>query len=163
MKKDYTLKNSICGLLLLCGLFFLPTQIQAQDDEHSIAREWNELLLTGIRNDFARPTVHARNLFHISAAMYDAWAVYDTIASPYFLGNNINGYNFPFAGVPMPDDIEAARHEAISYAAYRLISYRFQNSPGAGEIMPQINAFFFTQGYDFQYTGINYASGDPLI
>ena len=28
----------------------------------SIARNWNEALLFAIRNDFARPTVHARNL-----------------------------------------------------------------------------------------------------
>ena len=27
----------------------------------SVAREWNEILLEAIRNDFARPTVHARN------------------------------------------------------------------------------------------------------
>jgi hypothetical protein len=159
MNKNYTKTSFQCFLVLMICLFVLPANTKAQD--HSIAREWNELLLTGIRNDLARPTVHARNLFHISAAMYDAWAVYDTIASPYFLGNNINGFNFPFDGVPMPDDVEAARHEAISYAAYRLISYRFQGSPGSGEIMPQVNAFFFTQGYDFQYTSIDYASGNP--
>lgn len=44
----------------------------AQD--HSIAREWNEVILESIRNDFARPTIHGRNLFHTSIAMYDAWA-----------------------------------------------------------------------------------------
>ena len=40
----------------------------------SVARMWNEALLDAIRKDLARPTVHARNLFHMSAAMYDAWA-----------------------------------------------------------------------------------------
>ena len=34
-------------------------------EEPSVARQWNDLLLHAIRNDFARPTVHARNLFHI--------------------------------------------------------------------------------------------------
>ena len=43
----------------------------------SVARQWNEVILEAIRNDFARPTVHARNLFHTSVAMYDSWAVYD--------------------------------------------------------------------------------------
>lgn len=33
--------------------------------EHSVAREWNELLLDSIRRDFARPTVHALSLIHI--------------------------------------------------------------------------------------------------
>jgi hypothetical protein len=55
-------------LLVLCNGFFFS---QAQ---HSVARKWNEVLLEAIRNDFARPTVHARNLFHISTAMYDALA-----------------------------------------------------------------------------------------
>ena len=45
--------------------------------EHSVARVWNEQLLHAISLDTARPTVHARNLFHLSAAMYDAWAAYD--------------------------------------------------------------------------------------
>ena len=161
MTNNYSITALHTLLLLLFSFCFFPAEIQAQEEEHSIAREWNEFLLLGIRNDFARPTVHARNLFHTSAAMYDAWAAYDTVARPYFLGNTIGGYTFAFDGVPLPEDIEAARHEAISYAAYRMISYRFQNSPGAGEIFPQINAFFFEQGYDFQYTGIDYASGNP--
>ena len=46
----------------------------------SVARLWNEALLGAIRKDLARPTVHARNLFHMSAAMYDAWAVYSDSA-----------------------------------------------------------------------------------
>jgi hypothetical protein len=55
-----------------CDIFRPPL---AEDDRQiSVARMWNEVLLEGIRNDFARPTVHARNLWHSSAAMYDAWA-----------------------------------------------------------------------------------------
>lgn len=30
------------------------------------------------KNDFARPPVQARNFYHLSLAMYDAWAIYDT-------------------------------------------------------------------------------------
>ena len=37
--------------------------------EHSVARKWNEVLLDSVRKDFARPTVHARNLYHTSAGM----------------------------------------------------------------------------------------------
>ena len=53
--------------------------------QHSMARLWNEKVLDAIRADFARPTVHARNLFHTSAAMYDAWAIYEENADTYFL------------------------------------------------------------------------------
>ena len=78
---------------------------------HSVARQWNEVLLDAIRNDFARPTVHGRNLFHTSVAMYDAWAAYDDEALPYFLSQKADDF------VTAQADIERARHEAISYAA----------------------------------------------
>ncbi len=55
--------------LLLFTLLSITIYGNAQ---HSIARQWNEMVLEAIRADFARPTVHARNLFHTSAAMYDA-------------------------------------------------------------------------------------------
>ena len=58
-------------------LFFFLAVSSIAAGQHSVAREWNEVLLDGIRNDFARPTVHARNLFHTSIAMYDAWAAFD--------------------------------------------------------------------------------------
>ena len=37
----------------------------------SVARIWDEALLDAIRRDVPAPTVHARNLFHMSAAMWD--------------------------------------------------------------------------------------------
>ena len=41
-----------------------PASVSATE---SVARQWNELLLESIRNDFARPTVHARNsVSHLS-------------------------------------------------------------------------------------------------
>src|SRR5207244_10683290 len=53
--------------------------------EWSVPRRWNEALLDAIRRALPAPTVHARNLFHTSAAMWDAWAVYDPTASGYFV------------------------------------------------------------------------------
>ena len=62
-----------------------------------IAVEWNEQVLAAIRNDFARPTIHARNLMHSSAIMYDCWAAYDTTSSKqYFLGNTIGDFTIEF-------------------------------------------------------------------
>ena len=65
-------------------IFFVPfcLSICSYGQEYTIAREWNEALLESIRNDFARPVVHARNLFHVSAAMYDAWAIHNNEGSP---------------------------------------------------------------------------------
>ena len=72
------LRLSLIGFIILSSITITKAQ-------HSIARKWNEVLLQAIREDFARPTVHSRNLFHISIAMYDSWAAYDNISSTYFL------------------------------------------------------------------------------
>src|SRR6056297_963386 len=50
---------------------------EQQGIQHSVARMWSEALLDSIRHDLARPTVHARNLYHSSAAMWDAWAAFE--------------------------------------------------------------------------------------
>jgi len=42
----------------------------------SVARRW-DALLDAIPRALPAPTIHARNLFHLSAATWDAWAVYD--------------------------------------------------------------------------------------
>ena len=54
-----------------------------------MARLWNEALLAAIRRDFPAPTVHARNLYHVSAAMWDAWAAYDPVADGVFVDEDI--------------------------------------------------------------------------
>lgn len=110
--------------------------------QQSAARQWNEELLHAIRNDFARPTVHARNLFHASIAMWDAWASYDNTAAPFLVNES--------ATAP---DIEAARAEAISFAAYRILKARFANSPGAATSLPSFDARMDALGYDKTYEG----------
>ncbi|HVS13615.1 MAG TPA: vanadium-dependent haloperoxidase [Thermoanaerobaculia bacterium] len=122
---------------VLLGLVPSPASAQEPSPSHSVARLWNEELLEAIRNDFARPTAHARNLFHISAAVYDAWAAYDQIASTYLHQER--------AGAA---DLQAAREEAISFAAYRLIRWRFRNSPGASEIRSNTDALMLELGFD---------------
>jgi hypothetical protein len=99
--------------------------------DESVARLWNEQLLHAISIDTARPTVHARNLFHLSAAMYDAWAAYDSTAAQYIHHEKLSAA-----------DIEAARNEAVSYAAYNLIKHRFVTGPagvGPGRAETQVD------------------------
>ncbi|MEM6699152.1 MAG: FG-GAP-like repeat-containing protein, partial [Bacteroidota bacterium] len=95
------------------------------EEQYSIARLWNEALLLAIRGDFARPTVHARNLFHISVAMYDTWAIYDEEARPYLIGNQLSDFESSFTGFTPNQSKAAARKESISFAAYRLLYHRF--------------------------------------
>ena len=98
-------------------------------------------MLQAIRNDFARPPIHARNLYHVSAAMWDAWAVYDDTAEPIFLKERIQA-----------EDVEAARHEAISYAAYRVLYRRYQISPGAYVSLPSFDDLLTELGYNYRIT-----------
>lgn len=149
-------KTTSFSIFILLLLLFTQNTIKAQ---HSVARQWNEVILEGIRNDFARPTVHARNLFHISVAMYDAWAVYDPYAKTYFLGNNAGDFGCSFNGLPMPDDLQAAQEEAISYAAYRLIQHRFANSPDGAATFLIADALFANLGYDANFTSTDYVFG----
>lgn len=125
----------------------------------SVARQWNEVLLEAIRNDFARPTVHARNLFHVSAAMYDAWAVYDMEAEPYLLGQKVGSFECVFDGIPVTEDITASREEAISYAAYRLLRHRFVFSPGGEGSLARFDSLMLVLGYDKDFTSTDYSGG----
>ncbi len=127
--------------------------------QHSVARQWNEVLLESIRNDFARPPVHARNLFHLSAAMYDAWAVFEEDHQTYFLGKEIDGFPFPFDGMPMPADIRASQEEAISYAAFRLLQHRFKKSPGFSESDQLMRDLFAELNYDTTFNSRDYSTG----
>ena len=140
--------------------FFIISSFYSSAQE-SVARKWNEELLSAIRIDFARPTVHARNLFHTSIAMYDAWAVYDEVAEPFLLGNNIRGFRCLFDGIPQPSNINSARKEAISYAVYRLLNHRFKDSPNFDITIPSIEARMLALGYDPSFTSTDYSSGNP--
>jgi hypothetical protein len=129
--------------------------------QHSIARQWNEQLLEAIRHDAARPTVHARNLFHTSMALYDAWAAYDISASPYLLGKTLNGFTCSFAGLPEDmDNSDEAMQRTISYAAYRLLSYRFKNARNAESTLRRFRNLMLAHHYDPDYTSTSYVSGD---
>lgn len=95
----------------------------------SVARMWDEALLAAIRRDYPSPVVHARNLFHMSAAMWDAWATYDPQATGYLVTEKLES-----------TDIGADRERAISYAAYRLLSHRYRKAIGAAESLDRFEA-----------------------
>ncbi len=127
----------------------------------SEAREWNQFILEAIRNDFARPTVHARNLFHHSVIAYDAWAAYDPSKKRYFLGDTLNGYVCEFDGIDIPLDIQAARDETIAYASFRFIQNRYNNSPNYPQTYNLIYNYMVQEGYDVNNTSTQYATGGP--
>ena len=124
---------------------FLPGPALS-DPEVSVARRWIEVLLQAIREDFARPTVHARNLFHLSAAMYDAWATYSDTARPWLFGDG--GAPCTLPALPPGADIDDARQEAIGHAAWRLIRHRFRRSPGFARTARNADSLMSALGHD---------------
>jgi hypothetical protein len=107
------------------------------DAAPSIARIWNERATAAVRVDTPHPPAQARNYFSLSIAMYDAWAAYDPIAVGYVFRTKIAA-----------SDIVAARREAISYAAYRLLKERHVYSKTAAATLAADDAQMAALGYD---------------
>ena len=107
----------------------------------SVARRWNEVLLDAIRRDLPAPTVHARNLYHASAAMWDAWAAYEPDATGVFVDADRSASN-----------VAAARDEAISYAAFRVLESRYIDSIGATETIPEFDRLMEDLCYSIDVT-----------
>jgi hypothetical protein len=124
---------------------------------HSVARLWNEAVLEAIRRDVPRVTVHARNLFHTSAAMYDAWAAYSPDDLPLIHDET---------ATPQDASLRQAREEAISYAAYRLLSHRFALSPGHAASQQNFDQLMLNLGFDPTLTDLEgkqpYAVGNRV-
>ncbi len=144
------------GLFIFLFTIFNLSTVWSQE---SVARQWNEMVLEAIRTDLARPTVHARNLFHTSVAMYDAWASYGGEAETYLLGKTVNGYYAPMTCELKVENIKAAQEEAISYAVYRLLLHRFKNSPGERVLTISMNNLMERLGYDISNKSIAYSVG----
>lgn len=114
----------------------------------SVARVWDEALLELIREVIPAPTVHARNLFHTSAAMWDAWAVYDPKADGYFVTEKQTA-----------DDVPSAREAAISYAAYRLLLWRYATVSDLAAAPGELDAVMASLCYRTDYEST--AGDDP--
>lgn len=129
---------SLSALVVLLSPSITRQEVSAQ----SIARQWDEAILSAIRIDTPRPPVHARNLYHLSSAMYDAWATFDPVADGHF-------YTSKHANTV---DLTAARNEAIAYAAYRVLSDRYQLSVSPTQSQTIFDNLLAAQGYDKNVT-----------
>lgn len=114
-----------------------PASVVSAGKAGSIARRWDEQALAAIRLDLPRPTVHARNLFHLSAAMWDAWAGYDRTAKGVFVRER---HEAP--------DVDPARRTAISFAAYRVLEHRYATAIGGKRTVACLHAVMADLGYD---------------
>jgi hypothetical protein len=116
-----------------------------------VARRWNEALLNAIRRALPNPPVHARNLFHTSVAMWDAWAAYDSTATGYLVTEKLTA-----------PDVEAARGEAMSYAAYRVLKARFKSAVNGGESLFEFKQVMRALCYPITQTSVEGDSPSAL-
>jgi hypothetical protein len=135
------MRRSCLCLCLLAGALLVLVAAPAAHAQHSVARQWNEATLDAIRIDIPKPTVHARNLFHVSIGMWDAWAAYDLTANGYLVHEKHTA-----------DDVGAARNEAISYAAYRVLKHRYRYGPGEIPSQQSFDDLMDALGYDKEFT-----------
>lgn len=112
-------------------------------DSRSIARIWNEAALDAIRIDFPNPGIHARNLFHLSVVMWDAWTAFDPVGLGYL--------HREFVAV---EDPAASRREAMSYAAYRLLSSRYTRAVHASASQLRLDFLMKDLGYPIGETSL---------
>jgi len=96
--------------------------------EESAARVWNDAALNAIRRDFPAPTVHSRNLYHLSAAMWDVWASYEPTATGLFVNEERTS-----------ESLEIDRATAMSFASHRLLTIRYADSVGSPESLAEFD------------------------
>ena len=108
----------------------------------SLVAQWNEMLLDAIRSGSAKPTVTTWHLHLTSAAVYDAWAAYDAAAYGHY--SEIER--------PAAEHTEANKAEAISYAAYRMLSAFFPAQQA------KFDVFMAELGYDTDVATTDLAS-----
>ena len=109
---------SLILLSLLAGCPGNPNQAR-EDALNDLALTWMRLAIDGTRSPGKGPTVEARKLFQVAAAMYDGWAVYDANASGYFTGKAFKSG----AGAGSLEEVA----ETLSHAVYPVLRDGFKH------------------------------------
>lgn len=162
MKIFHCICRQIHLQLLILMMLFSVVSSNSNAQQPSIAQSWSEVLLFALENDFARPTIQSRYLFHSGIAMYDSWAVYDSTANTYLLGNTVGTYSSSFDGIAIasnPETIRAAREETMSFAMSRLLQHYFLASPGFFNVSMEVQNFMSARNYDLYNISVDYQNG----
>lgn len=116
MKKSI---SPVLAALAAAGLAPLPATAA------TVASDWVGLALVAVTNDLAAgdpvtgPTAASRAYGILGTAMYDAWSAYEAVPLSTLLGDSLQR--------PLSENTQANKEEAISYAAYRVLSELFPN------------------------------------
>jgi hypothetical protein len=108
--------NKIFLSLSLLPLTLAPTALLAQGAAQAatVASDWVGVAREGVGNQPQGPTVASRIYGILGTAMYDAYSAYAPTPSSTRLGDNLQR--------PSVENTQANKEEAISFAAYRVLS-----------------------------------------
>lgn len=125
----------------------------------SVVVKWNEVMLAAVRNGPPRPTVTARSLFLVHAAMYDAWTAYDRVAEPLVPGT--------VQRQPAESQTEANKAAAVSQAAYHalvaLFPYYEHDSAAFSRLMEILGYEIVTSGDPNTPAGLGYLAAQGVL
>ena len=120
---------------------------------------WNEAMLAAIRYGPPRPTVIARSLYMVHAAIYDAWTVYDPVAVPTALN--------PSVKQPVAGHTEVNKKAAVSQAAYHILVELFpayeKSSHAFSNLLRSLGYEIVTDADPTTPAGIGYMAAQAII
>ncbi|HAP68459.1 MAG TPA: hypothetical protein DCR04_01815 [Flavobacteriales bacterium] len=150
------------GFLTAIVLISASPNLKAEGDT-TVVTVWMKAMLEAIRNEEGRPTIHARNLFHASVVLYDAWAVYDEKAETYLLGKTVHGVHSPYENPMLLNgmDLDSARNITMNYAIYRFLWDRFNQYSSKNRTIIPLDDLFDDLGFDRGFQSVDYQSGSP--
>ncbi|NER30415.1 MAG: calcium-binding protein [Symploca sp. SIO1C4] len=108
------------------------TQLVTVDDPSpTISVQWDRAVQQAVINTKVGPTIASRAYGIVHTAIFDAWAAYDPIAIATQLGNQLQR--------PEVENTDANKSEAMSFAAYRVLSELFPSEVAIfDELMAQL-------------------------
>jgi hypothetical protein len=125
--KAFKAWTRLAGCMALAATAGTPAQAT------SVVAEWNNAALDEVRRGRLGPPIVARALAIAHSCMYEAWVPYD---------NRALGDTASIGRRPPPEQTDANKAKAVSYAAYRCLSNLFP--AGAG----RLQAMMATHGYN---------------
>lgn len=131
-------------------------------DQQNPAEFWINAYLESIKKDGLGPTVHARNMYHLSALLYDTWLVYNPKkGDPIFTDKKLKGASFNIDGYTIVNNRDSALLVSMHFAAYRLLQLRFAEYSSKTRTMDELIFKMEGLGLDVNYTDQNYTKGSP--
>lgn len=135
---------------------------QAPDAEPNPARLWMDMYINAIKDDGLGPTIHARNMFHLSVVLYDTWEFYNGgKLNTFFLGKDYGEFHCDFEGFEIPENADSAMNVTLNYAAFNFIMGKFEFYSSKVRVNDVLIARFDSLGFNSHFGSTDYSTGSP--